>query len=345
MTRDLLELRDGTTLEGKITSYEEGKQVVVQLADGSSQTVSWSQLRRVERRSPAPARPSVLELPPRPGPSAPATLSATPSAPHDRPATGRQAGSVKVDTSGVDVTRDCADGDRACQEQLTLRNQQGKAELQYKSEKDCSEGDEECKQRVQASLGNGGLGVSYSRETVKAVREPRSSSTDFLLSLGGVYGTGDNIEIKGGNVALGFRTIAGGTFPREQGGGWAGFYLEPNAAFTIANSTVKFGSQELSSSYRTLNLQSGLGFQFMYFGALGKDSQKQNGFGLALGGTVGTSIPLEGGGDPSATYGPQISLLFPSYNPGTADFSSTNITVLILPLDIFLVTVGAQFLF
>lgn len=38
-----------------------------------------------------------------------------------------------------------------------------------------------------------------------------------------------------------------------------------------------------------------------------------------------------GGGSGAATYGPQLTILVPSYNAGTARFSSLNINVFVLP--------------
>ncbi len=108
-------------------------------------------------------------------------------------------------------------------------------------------------------------------------------------------------------------------------------------AISLSQPTVIAGAQfpGNNSTSATFGFQAGgaVGWQFLHFGTMSEGGLKQHGFGLELAGYLGATgvNPPSGSLQVNASYGPVIGLSFPTYNAGTASYSSFAITAFILP--------------
>jgi hypothetical protein len=282
-----------------------------------------------------------------------------------QPRGDRRGASANADGSGVKagLTHECAEDDQACKEELKASVGKGGAKATYKKEEDCSdEDDDNCTATTSAEGGTGGVGISYTRESVKAVDKPTNSAGNFALALGIVGGAGTNISMFGSSSSLSYRGMVGSRFPDRKGGSWFGVFFEPFANISYLSMSMKvpqtcysspFGGQQCagggtsSSSSGMLQFGSSVGLQWVSFGKMDEKSRKQHGFGLGLGAQLGGSMFLSSGGggstDLSFSYGPVLSLIFPTFNPSTASYSMFQVNFLILPMkDFVLFTGGVQ---
>jgi hypothetical protein len=213
------------------------------------------------------------------------------------------------------------------------------------TERDCAANpqDERCTEKSKVDVGAGGLEASYSKETVERVKEPPSTAVNVALDVGGGTIVGlPNMSMVLANADIKLKILAGGQFPGADGGSWNGVILEPSASLmavfmsmsmpqTIAGATFQGPAQ--SSTVWGFQAGGAVGWQFMYFGSLNEDTLKQHGFGLEIGGYVGAtgiSVP-QASLQVNASYGPVVGFTFPSYNAGTASYSSFSITLFVLP--------------
>jgi len=190
---------------------------------------------------------------------------------------------------------------------------------------------------TKVDVGSGGLKVT--QEDVKAVKEPPSSAVNVALDIGGgtILGLSD-VTIGFANVDLKVKILAGGKFPGADGGSWNGIFFEPQVALlavAIQTPTVIAGAQFPGKTTATFGFQAGgaVGWQFLHFGTMSEGGLKQHGFGLQLGGYLGATgvSPPSGSMQVNASYGPVLGLSFPTYNAGTAKYSSFSITAFVLP--------------
>lgn len=343
---DLVTLKDGTRVEGRVVTMHPGKDVVVELPDATRRTIDWAEVREIELPPAAAATPDTT--PPPPLVTAKPIAGKVDGKTGSGSATGKKKKKKKKDVSDTKV--DVTDTD---------------VNATYHGESDCSESDEEdCTAVTDGSIGKGGVGLSYSEESVKDVDKPKHGSTNFALSASALGGFGDNITMVGGNAALSVRMLAGSQFPGKSGGSWFGIFLEPTFSGGATAITIKIPSQCFPTGFgggtyctqATKQTDSagiiistlGAGLQWMYFGSRDAKTKKQSGFGIALGGLIGYQKTFaKGSNDPgNLTYGPQLSLLFPSYNAGTTSFSSFQLNFFVLPTkDFVLVLGGLQYSF
>jgi hypothetical protein len=338
---DVVTLKDGTKIDGRIVTLHPGKDVVVELADATRRTIEWADVREIEL---PPAKVATPETAPPPPLVAPAPPPGKTGAADGK---GKGKKKKKKDTSTTNVDLD-----------------PNNPNATFHGESDCSESeDEDCTAVTDGSIGKGGVGLSYSEESVKDVDKPKHGSTNFALSASAIGGFGDNITMVGGNAALSVRMLMGSQFPGKTGGSWFGVFLEPTFSGGGTAITIKIPAQcfptGFGGSYCTTATKQtdgagiiistmGAGLQWMYFGSRDAKTKKQSGFGIALGGVVGYQKTFaKGDNSPgSATYGPQLSFLFPSYNAGTTSFSSFQLNFFVLPTkDFVLVLGGLQYSF
>ncbi len=208
-----------------------------------------------------------------------------------------------------------------------------------------------CTRTTDVELGAGGLAVSQTTERVSAVHEQPSSVTQSGLQLGMLLGSGENVTILGGSFGAQLRMLSGSTFPGGAGGGWSGFFLEPSASIAVTSvettsprvcfaPTACTGGTTDSTTVGFAMFGASAGVQFMHFDEMDASSREQSGLGLALGVQVAAYVPLEDG-ETSTSVGPVISLLRPSYNPGTARLETDSLNVFVVPDDdLFVMVVG-----
>lgn len=309
---DALVLRDGTRLRGHVLSAPPSGDVVIETTDHAKRVVQRADVQAIELRTAPSAVPSA-------SPKATASPAGVDGATRAKPRRRPEARATD-DAAGDDDT-------------------------------DCDDDEEDCDVSTEGG-GPAGLGVGYSRETARSRHGPRNGAVNFTLSLGGQLGFGKNITLYGGNGAISVRFLIGSRFPGRRGGSWFGAYFEPTAGGGYVGVSVKqericvsgagcFGGGTTSSSAGTFLGTFGAGVQWMHFGSIDVRTKKQSGFGLALGGLVGYQDTFfSGGSSGSVTYGPQLSLIFPSYNAGTASFSALQFNVLVLPTKDFVVILG-----
>lgn len=274
-----------------------------------------------------------------------------------RPRGERRGGALDADASGAkaSVTHECAEDEPECRERMGARVGKGGAKATYEKVEDCSdEDDENCTETTSAEGGTGGIGVSYTRESVKVVDKPTRGASNLTLALGLVAGFGHDMTLVGSSSALSYRLMTGGRFPDRRGGGWFGVFFEPFADLDYVNVSTTtprtcvygtcYGGETTNSSSGMLNFGTGAGLQWVHFGRMDEKSKKQRGFGLALGGRVGGSMFLSSGSGGSTNlsfmWGPVLSLIFPTFNPGTASYSMFQVNFLVLPMKDFVFVVG-----
>jgi hypothetical protein len=195
--------------------------------------------------------------------------------------------------------------------------------------------------KTKVDVGPGGATVT--QETVKSVKEPPSSVVNVALDIGGGTILGlSNITIGFANADLKVKILAGGKFPGPDGGMWNGIIFEPQVslmavAISQSQPTIIAGAQfpGNNSTSAAFGFQAGgaVGWQFLTFGTMSEGGLKQHGFGLELGGYLGATgvNPPSGSMQINASYGPVVGLSFPTYNAGTASYSSFAITFFVLP--------------
>jgi len=212
-------------------------------------------------------------------------------------------------------------------------------------ERDCATNpqDERCTEKSKIDVGKAGLGASYKKETVERVKEPPSTAVNVALDVGGGTILGlSNVSIGFASADLKVKILAGGQFPGTDGGSWNGVILEPQVSLLAA--VISYSAPQIIAGAQfpgktttdvTFGFQAGgaVGWQFLTFGAMNENNLKQHGFGLELGGYLGmTGInPPSGSMQINASYGPVVGLTFPTYNAGTASYSSFAITLFVLP--------------
>lgn len=208
-----------------------------------------------------------------------------------------------------------------------------------------------CTRTTDASLGAGGVALSQTTERVVAVHEQPSSVSQRGVQLSMVLGSGENVTILGGSFGAQVRMLSGSQFPGGAGGGWSGFFLEPSAAISVTSvetttprvcfrPTSCTGGTTEKTTVGSAMLGASAGFQFMHFDEMDATSREQSGLGLALGVQAAATVPFEGG-ETSTSFGPVISLLRPSYNPGTARLETDSLNLFIVPNDdLFLMVLG-----
>jgi hypothetical protein len=191
--------------------------------------------------------------------------------------------------------------------------------------------------KTKVDVGSGGVAVT--QEEVKRVKEPPSSVVNVALDIGGgtILGLADT-TIGFANADLKVKILAGGKFPGPDGGMWNGIIFEPQVsllAVALQTPTIIAGAQFPGKTSATFGFQAGgaVGWQFLTFGTMSEGGLKQHGFGLELGGYLGATgvNPPSGSMQVNASYGPVVGLSFPTYNAGTARYSSFSITFFVLP--------------
>jgi hypothetical protein len=241
------------------------------------------------------------------------------------------------------MVHECGDGDPACREELDVQVKGGDVKAEYDSVEDCAdEKNEVCVKKTHGTASKDGLRIGYSKETANRVTGPRTGATAFGISADFLYGTADSFKMTGITAGFNARILTGGLFPDEKGGTWTGFFLEPSAKFSYSTVTVDVGGDSKKSGSSALILNGLAGIQWMSFGTLDKKSLHQEGYGVAIGGTLGTLVPLSEGKS-TVTYGAALSYVSPTYNPGTGSFTSEQLNLFILPTSkMFLMLIGYQ---
>jgi hypothetical protein len=329
---DVVVLLDMTRIEGHVLDLVPGRLVRVETTDGF-RTVQWTEVLEVITAAPkrAAAAPGDVEGPR--GEGDPTIITRTTAS-----ASGRGASFKR--------TRECAgkEDEPKCRETIEARIDEGGPRASYASEADCSKdpGNVRCRERTNVDVGKAGISASYKQEKVERVKVRPSSSVNFGLDIsgGGVFGDGFSAWLVGSEVKI--PILVGSRFPDAKGGGWFGMSFEPSAAF-FGSFTSAGGST--STSYQ-MRFGGSVGFQAMHFGTMDQKTLKQSGFGVRLGGFAGVNGSAgEGDLSWSAAYGPELGLVFPSYNAGTARYSALAINAMVLPLkDSVTIVAGFGFL-
>ena len=284
-----------------------------------------------------PAAPAPSILPPAPEVSSVSQPSARPELPHpivSQPRevnagtrTSMDANLARDGSYDASVTKQCTGDQPNCKSTLKVGGRGQDMSASYTSEEDCSNSsNEKCKRRTGAQANAQGIGLTYQSETITKVATRRSSAANFSFNLGGMYGWGDSIQISGLSTSVSLRILAGSRFPDENGGNWFGFFAEPSIGSGFGQ--AKVNSESRSST--TFMISGAAGGQWMNFGAQKDQNSRQRGFGLAAG-IVGSAMWIKGMQGSSQSIGPTFNLIFPSYNPGTADYSAFQLNLMILP--------------
>lgn len=375
---DTILLKDGSRIEGHVKDQVRGQYAVIEVSDGSVRTITWDRISEVVVWS-KPAEPPTL--PPGPvAPSAVAPSPAAPPRPAAafEVTTGQPlrighpkkkkvmrvattiAFEATKDGAGIGRTVKCTtNGDQTCKEseQLTIGREGPKAT--YSSETDCSKkpGSGACTETKAVGVSAAGIGASYTKEEVVAVDESSrpSGSVNFSLtgSVGGGFGnpSGLDVAIFMTNLDANLKLLKGGPFPKRAGGNWVGFAFEPTAGFLFqsVNTSGSIAGTSISSTSSATGFRGGVsaGLQLMHFNQLDSKSLKQRGVGVFLGAFVGYQQTQSSDGmggmtsSGAASVGPQLDIVFPSYNPGTAKYSSASLNFMVLPTgDFIFITVG-----
>jgi hypothetical protein len=316
---DVVVLLDMTRIEGRVLDLVPGRVVRIETADGF-RTLQWTEVLEVITTAPkrAASAPGDVEGPP--GEGDPTIITRTTAN-----ASGRGASFKR--------TRECAgkEDEPKCRETIEAKIDEGGPRASYASEADCSKdpGNVRCRERTNVDVGKAGISASYKQEKVERVKVRPSSSVNFGLDLsgGGVFGDGFHTWLVGSAVKM--PILVGSRFPDAKGGGWFGVSFEPSAAFFGAFTDA---SGSTSTSYQ-MRFGGSVGLQAMHFGSMDQKTLKQSGFGVRLGGFAGAN-GNGGQGDLSwsPSYGPELGLVFPSYNAGTAKYSALAINAMVLPL-------------
>lgn len=337
---DAVVLKDGKRVEGKVKVQELGKWVVIELPTGVQKTILWDQIGEIEITAP----PSAGQ-PPAAAPEPPADDEAPKPKPKPKKKLDKTDATAKVDKDGVSASavHECGEGDPDCREEVSVALKGGDVSAKYDSVEDCSGEDAEvCQKKVSGEASKDGLSVGYSKESANRVTGPKTGASQFGLNANLLFGGNEMLTMTGFNAGFNLRLLTGGLFPNAKGGSWTGFFFEPAAQFSYVSTEVEVMEETIKSSSSAFMLGATAGLQWMSFGAQNQKTLQQGGFGLALGGQLGSFIPT-GEGKATATYGASASILFPKYNPGTGSFVSEQINLFVLPSkDIFFLLIGAQ---
>lgn len=316
---DRVELVDGTVLTGRLVETRPGTEIVLLLENGARWSVAWTQIRAVKVGGAAQADVGGARV--------------------DRVAAG-------VDMAAGKATyrseQDCPPGQppEACRQWTAAGVNAASGTATFDRVRDCAPGaaDARCTETLHANAGAGeGLGVSYKKESITAVATRPSSVANLVLGGGLLMATvGDSDTLYGMNLELSLDILAGDTFPDVKGGTWNGFFLNPTTSLRFARSS---GSTDLTMWGPSIGV--GAGWQYLDFSALESGTLVQSGWGFRLGYSLGYQsqhISVSSGEfgtieseSSDMSHGPVIGLVFPSYNPGTANYESSSLTMLILP--------------
>lgn len=208
-----------------------------------------------------------------------------------------------------------------------------------------------CTRTRDLEVGAGGLALSETTERVVAVHEQPSSASQSGLQLSMILGSSETVTILGGSFGAQLRFLSGDRFPGGTGGSWTGFFVEPSATVSVTSvettsprvcvgPSVCSGGTSTSTTVGSAMFGASAGLQFMHFDEMDAASREQSGLGLALGVQAAATVPFEDG-ETSTSFGPVISLLRPSYNPGTARLETDSLNLFVVPDDdLFLMVIG-----
>jgi hypothetical protein len=311
-TRVVAVLQDGTRAEGTLVSATRGQQVIVELPGGERRTIAWSELRELTIAGAAAASISPpMSAPNRPAPAPPA--------------------------SGA-----CPEGEECAGQQVKEKTHLGTDGARYESEADCAQSsDERCTERLKLEAGKQ-LSLNYSRESIKRVK--RRSGTVFTkgVAANALVGAGEGATLLGAGGSVSGRLAFGGTFPGEEGGTWLGGYLEP----LLALHGMAISAGDTSSTSGMFMVQASAGVQCVRFDRLDPKTLTQGGLGVAVGASAGVQAMTAAGSEAAPTYGPQLSVIMPKYNPGTTQYQSTQVNLFVLPTKGFIMALlGLQYSF
>jgi len=177
-------------------------------------------------------------------------------------------------------------------------------------------------------VGTSGLGITSTQETIERVVDPPDSvmlktvSGQLIILTGMVGGGGVSA-----NIGSRYLNPIGTTFPGEEGGrrhcldvaatgGISAFFMNGASLSGMLNFSVSYTCLKLKPmKFDDIDLQN--------------KKQKRSGWGAGLG--IGGGLSISGLGV-SAFPMPKIGIDLPTYNPGTATFSSRTITIFIIPM-------------
>jgi hypothetical protein len=373
---DSILLKDHTKIEGHVKEQVRGQYVVIDVANGPTRTISWDQIAEVTVWSGAPASPAPVPAAPGAAPApapAPAVTGSTALTGKALDLGKKKNGklvqrvstttAMNVNKEGASLSRTvtCKSGnDQTCKETEALTIGSGGPKATYSSEVDCSKtpGSDLCKETKELGVSAAGFGASMTKEQVVAVDEKHrpSQSINFSITanVGGGFGSLDGVDVgiffSSFDAAL--KIIAGGQFPKKAGGNWAGFAIEPDAGFvleavTISGTTINGFSVPGSTSEATgFRVGGTVGVELVHFNQLNEKTLKQRGIGVLLGLFLGYQETAETNNGMTTsngdfTYGPELDLVFPNFNPGTAKYSSSSLNFMVLPTgDVIFITLG-----
>ncbi len=188
-----------------------------------------------------------------------------------------------------------------------------------------------------SASGDKGLGVGFSEEQVERVKEPVDGSTNFGLTLGAGVSLSDTITILTASFALRLRRISG-QFPGAEGGTLSALDMAAEAGAMVGKVDVdysglgRFAPESESTGFLAARGQLELAYLWTRFQPMDPATLVQSGFGVRLGVMGGAQLEVTRDGSLSPTIGPLLGLEFPTYNAGTAKFSSVSINAIIIPI-------------
>ena len=346
-------LKNGTRIEGTIKQQTPGQFVTIQGFDGATRTIIWDTIAEVVVWS---GNGNVI------APGAPAVPTAITGKSLKIGGKKNKKPVLKVSkTVDANVTKEgftlgrsvtcTSDNDPTCKERVQASIGRDGPKASYTSEKDCSKnpGSDVCTETKQMGVSGKGFGASFTKEEVVKLDETKRKSGAVNIAFTGMVGGGFSTDPNNttgifiSNLDMNLKILGGGKFPTSKGGGWAGFAFEPSIGFVL----MSISSGDFTGSGSGWRAGTSAGLQFMKFGKLDEKTLKQRGFGVFLGAFLGyqyTQFTFNGMTQPgsgSESIGPQINLVFPSYNPRTAKYKSSSLNFMILPTgDFVFVTVG-----
>jgi hypothetical protein len=222
--------------------------------------------------------------------------------------------------------------DPTCKEQLAVNVNKDGPKVTYSSETDCAhQPGGVCKDTRELGISKAGFGASATHEEAVAIddnKRPSSAQTFSMTALVG-FDVGSSAQIFITNLDANYKILTGGKFPGKAGGNWFGFAAEPTVGFVL----LAFSGFGMTSTGTGFRIGSSAGLEVLHFGKLDDKNLKQGGIGGFLGLYAGYQAVSVGGGDSSGDFqiGPQLELVFPSYNAGTAKFKSQSVNFMVLP--------------
>ncbi len=376
---DAIVLKDGTRIEGRVREQVRGQYAVIEVTNGPVRTITWDKIDEVIVWSTPGAATAPVAPPPPPQQQPPVDAGALGDGADDG-TTGRalhighKKNQKKVrrvsttigftankDGAGISRTVKCStNGDPTCKETEALTVGREGPKATYSAETDCSKkpGTDECKETKAIGVSGAGIGASFTKEELVAVDEEHRPSGSVNFSLTGLVGGGVGTGMESGigvfitNLDMNLKMLTGGKFPKKTGGNWVGLALEPTLGFVFEAINIPamnidgFETSPSSSTSAGFRVGASAGLQIMHFNKM-NESLKQRGIGVFLGAFVGyqeTSTSDGMGGmttSGNSSIGPQLEIVFPSFNPGTAKYSSSSLNFMILPTgDFVFISVG-----